>query len=437
MRFLLAGLLALCAGVAFAANSTGGVVWLDALAYAKPTFIPIALPTVVTDYYIDMTSGSDSGSCTCGTNTGNACKTLRGLIMTGGTGAPSCNRSGLRGNAGDGAAAINIKGTGNGAFYSFDSGSGVDTCIKGTSGKEVLIRPWGGSAVTFNRGGANQGLNGVSNACQYIIIDGGDPSNGTILFEFFNDDNCDVCYSLAITGSNITVARVKAHSNGTIRPELFAVCNTNNETCNNVGFINVEMYDNNAASDQSNAIYYGACDGNGSCAINNGFIKNSIIRNQSGEGIEANPRVQSSGMTITGNAIHNVGKNSCSSSWDCRPGITLFINQSGTFDDVVVANNLIWNTGVGCIWDSTDATGAHKTQIYNNTCYDYHKSTASGVCVQGICSSATNSVAIVRNNIIYATNGTDPFDASPFTADHNFCGVGKSCGTSSQHGTLP
>lgn len=427
MRTLLAALL-LLPSLALAGNSTGGIQWLDPLGYAKPTFLPIALPTIVTDYWIDMTGGTNSS--TCGTSTANACATLRGLIC--GTCGTARNLVGLRGNVADGAAAINIKGTGGGAFYSFDSGAGIDNGLAGTAGKEILIRPWGTTAVTFNRGGQNQGLNGTATSIHHIIIDGGNPSTGEKLFNFVNDDNCDVCYVLAITGSNITVARSNFRATGTLRPELSTVCNTDGINCDNVGYINNEFYSNNLGNDQSNAVYYGACLASGGCSMSNGFIKNNVIRDQGGECVEVNPRTQSAGMMISGNAMHNCGKKSCGGGFDCRPAITLGINQSGTLDDVVVQNNIMWDLGVGCVWDNTGSTSTHVAKILNNTCYDYHKSTASGVCVQGICASGATGHAIIRNNIIYAPNGTDPLDGSPFTADHNLCGSGKSCGTSSK-----
>ena len=54
------------AASAEAAQSTGGVQWLDPLTYEKPVFYPLTLPTIATNYYIDMSAGSDSASCgTC------------------------------------------------------------------------------------------------------------------------------------------------------------------------------------------------------------------------------------------------------------------------------------------------------------------------------------------------------------------------------------
>src|SRR5690606_244770 len=38
--------------------------------------------------------------------------------------------------------------------------------------------------------------------------------------------------------------------------------------------------------------------------------------------------------------------------------------------------------------------------------------------------------ATVRNNIIFAPNGTAPLDRSSFAASNNLCGSGSSCGSS-------
>src|SRR4051794_31878615 len=69
---------------AYADQTTGGVNWLDPLAYRKPTFVPITVPsTAVATYYIDGTSGS-GGTC----SQGSPCKFFSDLCgkpgMTGG-----------------------------------------------------------------------------------------------------------------------------------------------------------------------------------------------------------------------------------------------------------------------------------------------------------------------------------------------------------------
>jgi hypothetical protein len=72
--------------------------------------------------------------------------------------------------------------------------------------------------------------------------------------------------------------------------------------------------------------------------------------------------------------------------------------------------------------------------IVNNTCYDYGKgSSGSNVDPEGISTYVNGGTATIRNNIIYAPNGTNPFDSSNFTASNNLCASGKSCGSSKQN----
>lgn len=417
-RVLVAAMICLGASVAHAAQSAGGVIWLDPLAYQKPAFVPITLPTIVTNYYIDMTSGTDSSSC--GTGTGNPCKTLRGVVDR--------DLSGLRGNVSDGAAAINIRGTGSGAFYIFNN------TLAGTPGKEILIRPWGNSAVTFRRGGQNQGLNdGV--AVHDIIIDGGDPSTGNMLFKFVSDNGgCGgPCSVLAIAGNNITVARTQFTATATTgQPYLSLVCNVDNLYCHDIAFVNNEFYDCNTNT-QCSAVYPGACTASGSCHVDNFTFRNNIVRNMGGEGIEINPRTNSTNYVISGNAIHNVGYGTCSTGFECRPGITLNINQSGAVNLIQIYNNLMWDIASGCVWEKSDSKTTNAPKIFNNTCYDYGKGTGANGQPQGFSAVGATSAAIVTNNIIFAPNGTNPFSASVgFIATNNVCGSGKSCGSASR-----
>ena len=53
-------------GTVQAAQTAGGVSWVDPLGYTKPAFHPIAVPdetTTVNKYYVDMSSGSGTSSC--------------------------------------------------------------------------------------------------------------------------------------------------------------------------------------------------------------------------------------------------------------------------------------------------------------------------------------------------------------------------------------
>lgn len=161
------------------------------------------------------------------------------------------------------------------------------------------------------------------------------------------------------------------------------------------------------------------------------LIQNNIIRDFGGEGIEINPRVTSSGLTITGNAIHNVGKQTCSGAWLCRPGITVSVQSGGGNNGTVITNNLLWDIGSGCVWDR--GSGTPRPVIANNACYDYGKGSASAnPNPEGISGYSDGGTATVSNNIIYAPNGTSPFDRSSFGGSNNLCASGKSCGASSR-----
>src|SRR5690606_276666 len=98
------------------------------------------------------------------------------------------------------------------------------------------------------------------------------------------------------------------------------------------------------------------------------------------------------------------------------------------------ANNLMWKSWSGCIWNR--GGGSPAAVIVNNTCFDYNqygREDNNNPNPEGIHSGGSGTV--VRNNIIFASNGTDPFDSS-YTASHNACAAGKSCGSSSQTWTL-
>jgi hypothetical protein len=91
----------------------------------------------------------------------------------------------------------------------------------------------------------------------------------------------------------------------------------------------------------------------------------------------------------------------------------------------------MWDLGSGCIWDR--GGGSPSALITNNTCYDYGKgSGAGGPNPEGIAGYSDGGRATIRNNLVYAPNGTSPFDASPFASSNNMCASGKSCGSSSQ-----
>jgi hypothetical protein len=392
-----------------ASASAATVNWKDPLPYAKPAALDVAMPdeASATKYYVDWNAGSDNSGC--GTSTTNACATVRGLANR--------NLPGLRGNTADTAAYVYMKGSGK--FFIYNDN------FAGTPGKEIVIKAWPGYTYTSTGDTPALGFDSGTNKVHDIIIDGG--PNMDITFQS-SVSASGPKYALHINANNITVYRTQVYAT-TGSVNLFAVSDYSSVFSNNQ-FINNEFYGCNQSSGyQCSAIYVGACTNPGSCGFQNFAIKNNIVRDMGGEGLEINPRVASSGIEISGNAIHNTGKQTCAGNWDCRPGITVDgPSVSGSTSNAVIQNNLIWDTGASCIWDKG---GANSAQISDNTCYDFGKGTSHGVCMQGVCGD-NHGNATIRNNIIVAPNGTNPFDSSPFTASNNICASGKSCGSAAQ-----
>ena len=373
-----------------AATTTGGVNWLDPLGYEKPQFVPITVPDEAScpnKYYINMDSGSGS---TCSQS--NPCSSIDSVI-------------GKSGTAG-GPAYIYVRGTGGISLY--------DDAFYGTVGNEIVIKPWPGYTATFS-GDSNTNSSNVHD----IIFDGG-PNFGITFLA-----NVSGRYAILIDSNNTTVYRTQGHCGTVAAAGVFGT-----GAWSKVGggrYINNETYGCEGTGDQVSFIYAGPGSPNG--GYSNLLIQNNLIRDMGGEGMEINPRVTSENLTISGNAIHNVGKVTCSTAWGCRPGITMSIQSGGGNNGTVIKNNLIWNTGSGCIWDR--GGGTPKPVIYNNTCYDY-ADPGSDPWPQGIAGYSNGGTATIRNNIIYDSDGTNPFDSSSFSASNNLCASGKSCGSSSQ-----
>lgn len=373
--------------------SAVSVNWLDPLGYPKPLAVDIAMPSevsVANKYYVDLSGGSGT---TC--SSAAPCGSLRSIMgKPGTTGGP---------------AYIYIRGSGNVSTYN-DS-------FYGSPGNEIVIKAWPGYTATIT---ANSNMNSTS--VHDIIWDGG-PDLGIAFVSSGGDQ-----YNFHVIADNITFYRIRASATagGSM---LFAV--GDNRVVKGTKFINSEFYGCDQQSGyQCSAVYWGP--GGGGGFINTEF-RNNIVRNMGGDGLEVNPRASSSGLAITGNAFHNIGKQTCSGAWLCRPAIT-FGNQgpgNGT-TGAIIANNVMWDTGSGCIWDRGSASGS-RALIVNNVCYDYGKGAGGGgPNPQGISGYSDGGSATVKNNIIYAPNGTNPFDGSKFDASNNVCGTGKSCGTASQ-----
>ncbi|HEX4923829.1 MAG TPA: choice-of-anchor Q domain-containing protein, partial [Bdellovibrionales bacterium] len=186
-----------------------------------------------------------------------------------------------------------------------------------------------------------------------------------------------------------------------------------------------EFHSCNTTGDQASSVYVGAGETGGYTDF---VFQNNIVREMYGEGLEINPRVTSSQAIITGNVFRNVGKGTCSTQWKCRPGITMSIQSGGGNNGTVIAGNLFFDIGSSCVWDR--GGGTPRAQILNNTCFDYGKGAGGGgPNPQGISGYTNGGRATVMNNIIYAPNGTAPFDGSSFDASYNLCATGKACGS--------
>lgn len=389
------GLFAMNSG-AFAAQTTGGVNWIDPLTYQKPVFISISVPdeaTVSNKYWVNMSGGSGS---TC--SMASPCASIDDVM----------GKAGTKG----GPAYVYVKGSG--------QWSGFEDTFYGSAGNEIVIKPWpAGSTGCSSECSATFTANSNANSSNihHLIFDGG--PNLNIAFTSSGNDQ----FSFHIIADYITVYRVRTYATAG-SSQLFSVGDSRNVT--GVKIINSEFYGCNQQSGyQCSAVYWGP--GSGGGYTNNEF-KNNIVRDIGGDGVEINPRVASSGLEISGNAFHNVGKQTCTGSWLCRPAITMNSQNGQSNTNLTIKNNLMWDIGSGCIW--MRSPGSNQV-VYNNTCYDYGKispETNSSPNPEGISGGNATSVS---NNIVYAPNGVSPFDSS-YSGSNNLCGSGKSCGSSSR-----
>ena len=404
---ILAILLLLIVGRAAFAET---VNWLDPLGYTKPQPVVLNKPnesTVANKYWIDMSAGSGT-SCT----QSSPCKDFDNVL-----GKPGTN---------GGPAIIYVKGTGGMSWFN-DSirGSGDVDCRTNSCDNWILVRTWPAGSpgcssectATITGDSNMSSPNGVS----HIMFDGGPD-----LKIRFNSNAGAGTYANHIIANYMIIYRTQTYCTGSNQETGWAVGDTS--VASHVYFINNEFYACGGTGDQSSAVYLGPGGGGG---YSDFVFQNNIVREFEGEGIEVNPRVTSSGLTIIGNVIHNVGKGTCSMSWACRPGITVSVQSGGGNNGTVIADNLIWDTGSSCIWDR--GGGTPRPLIANNTCYKYAMGpSGAGPNPEGISGYSDGGTATVQNNIIVPTNTTAPFDGSAFNASNNLCASGKSCGASSQ-----
>jgi hypothetical protein len=390
----------------FAATTTGGVNWLDPLGYTKPAFYPVTIPnTPANVYYVSMQGGSGS---TCS------------------QGSP-CAWAGVNGKAGTqgGPAYIYLKGpTGTSTSW------GMPTTLYGSAGNEIVIMPWPGDSTVWSF--RPMWIEGTS--YHNIIIDGGPNLQFKALpLTGYGEGNSNGI-NINLNSNYITFARIQGDArqgNGVVGVAR------NYGVVTGTKFINCEFYDTTDPPLSGSPLMYPGggnnCEGQAS-TVNDFSLINSILRDAGPEGIEINPRTNAIGGLITGNAFHNVGKESCNVDWNCRPPIILTMAcTTGIVSGYTVSNNIMWDTGAGCIHMDTPG-GAHL--IYNNTCWNYSVNASARLNRPAAINSYSNysNVATVRDNIlIYSPqNGAAFANSNGYTISNNECLTGVSCGTSAQ-----
>lgn len=409
-----AALTALLATAAAQADTTsGGVNWLDTLTYTKPTFIPLSVPdesSVANKYYVDMSSGSGS---TC--SQAAPCSSIEAV-----SGKP---------------------GTNGGPAYIYVRGNGrlnlTGSTLAGSAGNEIVVKPWPGSstpAVMTASGGCNvSDANTISGSnTHHVIFDGGPD-----MLLRFNGSGCTSNqngYTVVVRSNDITLYRVRIDAKGSGGPALGPGTGSGTHT-SNFKFINSELY--------GATRYYGVYTGGGTgCAAGdtshtNLEFRNSIFRQIDGRGIQIEPRADSSGVIVDGNAFHGVGYNSSGTS-SISGAVQVANACGGTTNGIVVSNNLMWDLGGGGVLVFVSPSSASAFRVINNTIYDYGRATPISLNSHAITCYSDGCKAEVRNNIILAprNSGVNPLNRdSGLTTGDNLCESGSRCGSGAASGT--
>jgi hypothetical protein len=411
--------LLLCASpLALADTTSGGVSWPDTTVYQKPAFISITTPNEATapnKYYVDMTAGS-----------GTTCSQA----------APCNDVTVTIGKAGT---------TGTGAFI-YVKGSGYlnlnGVTFYGSPGSEIVIKPWPGSSTPAvftaqsgcNRPNANT-VSQIGGTVHDIIIDGG--PNMLFTFKGSGCTGNQNGYDLVVCANDLTVYRVELDGNNSggpvFGPAVGSGCNQQH-----MKMINSDI--------TNGGNYYGVYGGGGtSCSAGDTTFTdmrflNNVIRHADGRGIQIEPRANSDGLTITGNVFYDIGYDRSGNNAGPSAAVQPAISCNGSTNHILIANNMMWNLGGGCVRvDFGGVGGASTFQILNNTCWDYAKASgAANTSSHGIGSPSSSNAAEVRNNIIIGDNqpGTvcalDCTRSGSFVTGTNMCeSTAGGCGSNS------
>lgn len=398
---------------AHAEYTSGGVNWLDALSYTKPRFVPLAVPdeaSVANKYYVDMSNGSGS---TCSES--SPCASLNSV-----SGKPGTN---------GGPAYIYLRGNG---YLNLTSST-----LAGSAGNEIVVKPWPNDSTPATMK-ATSGCNVsdantiAGSATHHVIFDGGPD----MLFRFVGSGctSNQNGYTLVVRSNDITLYRVRVDANGSAGPALGPATGSGTRL-SNFRFINSELY--------GASRYYGVYTGGGTgCSAGdtshtNLEFRNSIFRNIDGRGIQVEPRSNSSGVIIDGNAFHDVGYNRSGSS-SISGAVQIANACGGTTTGVVVSNNLMWDLGGGGVLVFVNVSSPSGFEVYNNTIYDYAKASPASLNSHAVTCYSDGCKADVRNNIILSpkASGVNPLNrSSAFSTNKNLCESGTSCGSSSVSGS--
>lgn len=426
---------------AMAEVTKGGYSVLDTDSYQRPAFVALTVPTEATapHYYVNYSTG-----------TGSTCSQV----------APCATLAAVSGKTGvsGGPAYIYVKGNG---YLDLTA-----TTLFGAPGSEIVIKPWPGDStptVWTANGGCNRGnANTIDNANVHdLIVDGG-PSN-LISWTGSGCTGNQNGYTTVVTSNNITFYRTRINANNSGGPALGVAAGTGGNLTSNFRFINSELY--NAGN------YYGVYIGGGAvCGTDLNYYDhaqfiNSIFRQIDGRGIQAEPRGNGYGLTVTGNVFHHIGFDASGNNGgpstavepagSCGKGTGTggFNNapNDGSTDFILIANNFGYDYGGGMDRvDFTAVTGsATHQQIDYNTVYDYSKATvcaSSGTAVancHGIASFGNTLVAEVKGNIFIKNSGASGTicalscdKGGAFVTSKNLCDTsGGNCGSTSITGT--
>jgi len=257
----------------------------------------------------------------------------------------------------------------------------------GTSGNEIVIEAFGDGDAIINCTGTSR----FSVAGSYIIFDGGpnrqlvfngEGLTGPTALDTFRTDGY---YS----PHHVTISRIVVH--GSMKNSC-----AGDGTNIGIGGDNIKVY---------NSVSYEACDEgfyiegspNGGVNIE---IKNNLVRDNDGSGIQANPHnngtYAADNLSISGNAVYNNGFRKWHYNNDYRSGITLYSN-SDTLRNTYIYNNLIWNNKAAGI--EVGPYSNINVRVYNNTVYNN--------IGYGLLYTYTQPTITTKNNISYANRGSD------------------------------